>query len=281
MKQANQCYQTMEKAIVFLEELYLEQPSLEAVAAHVGLSPTHFQRCFKLWTGLSPKKFLQYLTINHAKQLLLSGSNVLNGAWDSGLSGPGRLHDLFVTFDAVSPGEFGSQGEGLTIEYGFVESPFGMCLLANSPRGICHLAFCNREEFQSCLLELQRRWSKASLKPKSDRIQKKVDKLFLGIPKGENLLLFVKGSNFQIKVWEALLRIPYGQTVTYGQVAEDISQASASRAVGAAVGANEIAWLIPCHRVIRKHSREQSYRWGWQKKTAMLAYESANRELSV
>lgn len=274
-------YQRVAQAIQFLEQNYQSQPSLEELAAQLALSPFHLQRLFTQWAGVSPKRFVQYLTAEHAKHLLTNAHSVLDAAYETGLSSPGRLHDLLIATEAVTPGEFKQRGAGLQIAYGCHATPFGDCLLAVTSRGICQLLFLTESGWATAVAELSEQWSAAQLVedqtqtqpffaqifPVNDRVQ----------PRTVSLLL--KGTNFQLKVWNALLQIPAGAAWSYEDVAQAIGQPTAARAVGNAVGANPIAYLIPCHRVIRKSGIVDAYRWGATRKKAMLAWESAQQEV--
>ncbi|PYV14744.1 MAG: 6-O-methylguanine DNA methyltransferase [Acidobacteria bacterium] len=273
-------YARIEQAILFLESKHNEQPSLEAAAQSVGLSDHHFQRLFRRWAGISPKRFVQFLTLDHAKRLLRESRSVLDATFEAGLSSPGRLHDLFVHCEAVTPGEFQRQGAGLTISYGFFPTPFGECLLATTERGICSLLFVTAGGRRATLADLASRWPGARLAENSPALAAIARKIFdpavNGTPRPLTLLL--KGTNFQIKVWEALLRVPLGAVTSYGDLARRIGQPAASRAVGAAVGSNPIAYLIPCHRVIRGLGMFGNYGGGVTRKKAMLAWEAAEAE---
>jgi AraC family transcriptional regulator, regulatory protein of adaptative response / methylated-DNA-[protein]-cysteine methyltransferase len=271
-------YQIVENALVYLERHYQEQPSLEQVAAQVGLSEYYFQRVFTRWVGISPKRFLQFLTKEHARQLLDHSSSVLDATYQSGLSSPGRLHDLFVTLDAVTPGEYKQHGQGLTISYGFHPSPFGECLIALTGRGVCGLAFVTDGNRQDPLNDLQHRWSHAGFKEDPEQTFPWVERIFPMVDRGasEPLRLYLNGTNFQIKVWEALLHIPAGKLVSYQEVAFYLGEPLATRAVGHAIGSNPIAFVIPCHRVIRKMGVFGGYRWGSARKKAILGWELAH-----
>lgn len=277
--QAVRDYARIAAAIRYLEAHRDSQPSLDTVAAHLHLSPWHFQRVFARWAGISPKRFLQYLTVEYARDLLAQSTNVLDASLESGLSGPGRLHDLFVQVEAVTPGEYRSGGQGLTMRYGVHESPFGRCLLAVTERGICGLSFIDEEAgaAEEALRALRTRWPAATLLRDEPATAAVMTRIFpaapLVDPKPVHLLL--KGTNFQLKVWEALLRVPAGSVTTYESVALSIQQPTAARAVGSAVGANAIAYLIPCHRVIRKSGVVDGYRWGTVRKKAILGWEAA------
>jgi AraC family transcriptional regulator of adaptative response/methylated-DNA-[protein]-cysteine methyltransferase len=275
-------YELIEQAILYLDNNYQAQPSLKEVAESVGLSEYHFQRLFTRWAGISPKRFLQYLTKEHAKQALEASAGMLTAAYQSGLSSLGRLHDLFVVTEAVTPGEYKNRGEGLTISYGFHPSPFGSCLVGLTERGICHLAFVEDGDQQKSLSILAQQWGRAKLVEDFDRTESLVNNIVAfnqGIPTGM-LSLHLAGTNFQLKVWEALLSIPTGQVVTYEELAAMIKAPNAARAVGSAVGRNPIPWLIPCHRVIRKVGEFGNYRYGSARKKALLGWEMARRDLS-
>lgn len=272
-------YRVVERSLAFLEEHYIEQPSLEATAAEVGLSEYHFQRLFTRWVGISPKRFLQFLTKEHASELLDHSASLMEAAYQSGLSSPGRLHDLFVSLEAVTPGEYKTHGAGLKISYGFQPSPFGECLIAFTSRGVCGIAFAMAGDREEPLGDLRRRWRQAQLIEDPQGAAALADLIFAGggSGSGEPLHLLLNGTNFQIKVWEALLRIPPGNLTTYEAVAASIGQPKAARAVGQAVGANPIALIIPCHRVIRKMGLLGGYRWGTSRKRAILGWEMARQ----
>jgi AraC family transcriptional regulator of adaptative response/methylated-DNA-[protein]-cysteine methyltransferase len=270
-------YARVERAIQFLEKGFLRHPSLAEIAESAGLSEFHFQRLFARWVGISPKRFIQFLTKEHAKKLLEGSSDVLDAAYGAGLSGPGRLHDLFVTCEAVTPGEYGSRGEGLSISYGFHPSPFGACLLAVTERGICGLRFMQGAGTDELEERLRLEWPKALIR-RSPKITEAVARAVFSVPAGgppAPLHLYVKGTNFQIKVWEALLRIPLGRAVSYEDIARHVGSPGASRAVGGAVGANPIPFLIPCHRVIRRTGDFGNYAEGPARKKAILGWEAA------
>jgi AraC family transcriptional regulator of adaptative response/methylated-DNA-[protein]-cysteine methyltransferase len=260
--------------IRYLDQSRAEQPDLAVLAGRSGLSPFHLHRLFTRWAAITPKDFLQCLTVAHAKKLLRQGETVLEASLASGLSGPGRLHDLCVTLEAATPGEWKSGGEGWTLSAGLSDSPFGRCLIAESPRGICHLAFV--QESAKAWAELKASWPGAKI-ARDDRAARRVAVNVFTRPEHRQpaLRAFVKGTAFQVKVWRALLRIPSGRLLSYGQLAGRIGQPSAARAVGAAVGQNQLSYLIPCHRVIRETGVIGEYRWGAVRKRAMLAWESA------
>lgn len=270
-------YARIEKAILFLEENYHRQPELHEVAQSVHLSEFHFQRLFRRWAGISPKRFVQFLTLEHAKKLLGGSHSVLDATYDSGLSSPGRLHDLFVNIEAMTPGEFKAQGAGLHISYGFYPSPFGECLLAVTERGICGLAFVDVGGRSKILSDFEARWPEAQWEQDTRLTEPYVRRIFGGEKRNGNrpITLVLQGTNFQIKVWEALLKIPMGSVVPYEDLAASVCSVRAARAVGGAVGKNPIAFLIPCHRVIRKAGGIGGYHWGSARKKAILAWEAA------
>ncbi len=262
-------------AIAHIAEHYQEQPSLETMAAAAGLSPFHFQRIFKRWAGISPKRFLQYVTLAHAKRLLAGDASVLDAALDAGLSGPSRLHDLFVACDAITPGEFKALGARLVIRWGLHDAPLGRVLLAATERGVCWLSFVVDDD-AGALAALEREWAGATLVRDQEVTAAYIERAFdLTIRPGEPLPLLLKGTNFQIKVWEALLRIPFGRLVSYQAIAEVIGEPRAVRAVGAAVGRNNVSWLIPCHRVILSTGLIHNYRWGTSQKRILTTFEAA------
>jgi AraC family transcriptional regulator, regulatory protein of adaptative response / methylated-DNA-[protein]-cysteine methyltransferase len=274
-------YQRVAQAIQFLEQHYQEQPSLEDLAARLALSPFHLQRLFTQWAGVSPKRFVQYLTAEHAKSLLTHAHSVLDATYATGLSSPSRLHDLLLATEAVTPGEFKQQGAGLHIVYGRHATPFGDCLLATTARGVCQLLFLEENGWEPAVAELRAQWQAAHLVEDPTQTQPLIDQIFpINGKNGQRTLsLLLKGTNFQIKVWNALLQIPAGAAWSYQDVAQAIGQPNAARAVGSAIGANPIGYLIPCHRVIRKSGVVQEYRWGPTRKKALLAWESAQHEL--
>ena len=271
----NEDYQRIEQALAYIEERRFDQPGLSQVAESIGLSEYHFQRLFTRWVGISPKRFLQFLTKEYAKGLLDESGNVLDVTYQAGLSGPGRLHDLFVTCDAVTPGEYKQRGFGLTIDYGFHPTPFGECLLALTSRGICGLAFVEAGDRRTALRNLRSHWQKATIHQDQGATEKLIGQVFplLEQPAPQGIKLYLNGTNFQIKVWEALLRIPAGKLVTYSDIAQYIGKPGAARAVGSAVGNNPVSVLIPCHRVIRKMGVFGDYRWGATRKKALLGWE--------
>jgi len=279
--QASEDYERIEKSIKFLETNFPSQPGLKEVAAHIGLSEFHFQRLFSRWVGISPKRFLQFLTKEYAKHLLADSVNLLDVTYEAGLSSPGRLHDLFVNCEAVTPGEYKSKGEGLTIRYGFHPSPFGECLLATTDRGICGFFFVKNRDRKDPLTELRYFWRQAEIVEDPQASRKLIDRIFN--PSFANtstpLHLILNGTNFQIKVWEALIKIPFGAVVSYEDVAIQVGLPGATRAVGSAVGKNPISFIIPCHRVIRKTADFGNYGGGTARKKAILGWEAAKVSL--
>ncbi len=269
-------YERIEKAIAFLIDNFHSQPGLEEIAKKIHMSEYHFQRLFSRWVGISPKRFLQYLTKEHAKILLEKSINLLDVTYEAGLTSPGRLHDLFVTCEAVTPGEYKAKGKGLEIAYGDHATPFGECLLATTDRGICGLNFVQNQNRQAALSGLKSRWKNATLTEKPNTTRHIVDRVFNPLAEQNTtpLHLVLNGTNFQIKVWEALVRIPMGAVVSYEDVAAYIGMPKASRAVGNAVGSNPIPFVIPCHRVIRKTADFGNYGGGKARKLAILGWES-------
>lgn len=269
-------YERIERAIRYLEENYRQQPDLKELAHGAGLSEFHFQRLFRRWAGISPKRFLQYLTAGHAVRMLRESRSNLDAAYDAGLSGGGRLHDLLVNFHAVTPGELKRAGAGLTIQYGFHPSPFGECLIGVTARGVCHLGFVPPESRRTELAELTTEWPRARFEEASRVTAPIARRLFTrGNGQAPGIDLHVPGTNFQIKVWAALLRIPPGSVASYEDIARRIRAPRAVRAVANAIAHNPVAWLIPCHRVIRKSGALGGYRWGETRKKALLAWETA------
>jgi AraC family transcriptional regulator of adaptative response/methylated-DNA-[protein]-cysteine methyltransferase len=269
-------YQRIEQAIQFLETHFTHQPSLDDIAQHVNLSKYHFQRLFKRWVGISPTQFLQFLTLDYTKQKLTEGQNILDTSYDAGLSGPGRLHDLFMTFEAMTPGEYKNMGAGLQITYGFHPTPFGECLLAMTDRGICHLSFVEQHDRECTLTQLQTNWAQAIFSEDPQKTQLLIDQIF--VPEQTTRVrpfhLLLKGTNFQVNVWQALLSIPRGVLVSYQNIASYLGNPRATRAVANAIARNPIAYLIPCHRVITKEGKIHRYRWGSARKKAIVGWEA-------
>ena len=270
-------YDRVERAIAYLEANYRRQPSLAELAHVAGTSEFHFQRMFTRLVGISPKRFLQFQTIAHARALLGASRSILDTTYDVGLSSTGRLHDLFVNVDAVTPGEFKARGEGLAIAYGWHESPFGECLVATTDRGLCGLWFVKTDRAEA-MHQLERTWPEATLSPDDEGTRAPAERIFtLGAARerGTPLGILLRGTNFQLKVWEALLRIPEGHVVTYEDVATAIGHPAAVRAVGNAVGSNPVSYLVPCHRVIRKSGDLGNYGGGLARKRLILGVEFA------
>jgi AraC family transcriptional regulator of adaptative response/methylated-DNA-[protein]-cysteine methyltransferase len=267
-------YDQVARAINYLYEHFREQPSLDDVAAQVNMSAFHFQRIFTEWAGISPKRFLQYLTTDYLKQRLGNFNNLLDAADDAGLSGQSRVYDLFVNLEAVTPQEYKEKGSGIAIDYGFHHTPFGECIIGVTERGVCHLSFIKDGDRDLAVAGLERSWEKAMLK-QNERATEKTASVIFNQSKDQKLNVLVKGTNFQVKVWNALLNIPMGSLSTYESIATSIGQPKALQAVGSAVGANPVAYLIPCHRVIRKNLVIGEYHWGTERKKAMLGWEMA------
>jgi AraC family transcriptional regulator of adaptative response/methylated-DNA-[protein]-cysteine methyltransferase len=273
-------YERVARIIRFLDAQHFQQPDLDALAARAGLSRFHFHRLFSRWAGVTPKDFLQCLTVRHARERLLRGESVLDATLNEGLSSPGRLHDLCVTLEAATPGEIKLGGAGWTIEVGFADTPFGICFIGTGPRGVCHLAFvdaCNRDAAAAPLLEA---WPNARLRWNQTSARKLGAQIFR--PHRENsaafnLRAFVRATPFQLRVWRALLGVPSGALVSYGHLATSLGHPRAARAIGTAVAGNSLAFLIPCHRVIRETGVVGEYRWGQERKRLMLGWEQARR----
>lgn len=268
-------YNLVEQAIAYLVARADSQPSLEEAAAHVGVSPHYFQRIFQQWAGVSPKKFLQFITLVKAKQLLLQNQTVLSAATEVGLSSPSRLHDLFVAIEGMTPGEYKSGGSGLAIRYCFAETCYGSIIVASTAKGVCFLAFCTDE--REGLVRLQRQFPRAMFERGTDELQQAVIDSFTDLEKRPLIKLHLNGTPFQLAVWQALLRIPVGSLSTYSAVAQELNKQTASRAVGTAVGANPVPYIIPCHRVIRATGALGGYSAGLPRKYALL-FRELNRD---
>ena len=264
----------VERALDWLSRNFERQPSLAEAAGHVGLSEYHFQRRFRRQVGLSPKKYVQFLTLERAKQVLAQSRSVLDAAYAAGLSGPGRLHDLFVNVEAMTPGEYKNRGRGLTIRYGTHPSPFGCCVIMRTARGVCGLAFTSPARCGEATAALARGFASATFVADSQATAGIARTVFGGPQRGEDLTLHVRGTPFQIKVWRALLAIPPGCVASYGDLALRVGAPGASRAAGNAVASNPVAGIIPCHRVIRASGVLGGYRWGGGRKLAMLSLEA-------
>jgi O-6-methylguanine DNA methyltransferase len=271
-------YSRVAEAIRYLSLHYKQQPSLEDVAAHIHLSSFHFQKIFTEWAGISPKKFLQYLTVEELKKELRNTNNLVQAAEKVGLSAQSRVYDLFVHIEAVTPQEYKTRGNGIEIEYGFHKTPFGECFIANTKKGICALSFVDTEK-ASALVEFSDHWENARLSKNQSATKNIVEKLFYEPLHKHQFNLLLKGTQFQVKVWEALLKTPFGSVTTYQNIASVIGHSSASRAVGSAVGNNPIAFLIPCHRVIRSEGLIGQYHWGATRKSAIIGWEKAKLKL--
>ncbi len=265
-------YDLIAAAIRYVRARALEQPSLGEVAAHLGLSEFHLQRLFGAWVGISPKRFLQFLTAEHAKHALRSSRDVLDAALGVGLSGPGRLHDLLVACDAMTPGEVRAGGEGLEICFGRGDSPFGRVLIASTSRGICHFQF----DAETAEDELRAGWPRATFRRDDGVAKRLLGEVFASFPRAAPLHLLLKGTNFQVQVWRALIRVPPGALVSYSAIAQAIGKPGAARAVGTAIADNAIALLIPCHRVVREDGALGGYRWGEERKAALIGWEAAH-----
>ena len=268
-------YKRIERAIHYIGEHHTAQPSLEEMAKHVHMSPYHFQRLFTRWAGVSPKKFLQYLTLQYAKEQIREDLSLSEIAYEAGLSGTSRLHDLFINLEGMTPGQYKKSGKGITIHYGFHHGPFGKFILAiTSEESICALEFADNEEEAATALRHQ--WSESELKYNPSFTGPLAKRLFLHESTSPFKLL-VKGTPFQMKVWEALLKIPFGELVSYQAVSEHINNPRGLQATGGAIGKNPVAYLIPCHRVIRKTGEINGYRWGLDRKSALIGWEAAHR----
>ncbi len=268
-------FSRIEEAIGYITTNFKSQPGLEEVARKIHLSPYHFQRMFTRWAGVSPKKFLQYISVEHAKNVLKDKQATLSDAsFETGLSGTGRLHDLFINIEGMTPGEYKNGGKNLSINYSFAETPFGNILVASTSKGICHMAFA--DDGPAALRALQNNFPNAQLLQKTDLMQQNALNIFTCNRGRQNpVKLHLKGTGFQLKVWETLLKIPLGKLSTYGTIAEKINNPNASRAVGTAIGSNPVAYLIPCHRVIQSTGIFGQYMWGANRKTAIIGWEAA------
>lgn len=266
-------YNRIAEAIHYIRDNFKAQPSLDEVASNIHLSPFHFQRLFHEWAGTSPKKFLQYISIEHAKKLLKEDRATLaDAAYETGLSGTSRLHDLFVTIEGMTPAEYKNGGSNLSINYSFADSPFGHLLVASTTKGICYMAFCEDEVV--ALSTLHSQFPNATFLQKRDALQENALRIFQSDwSQLSQIKLHLKGSPFQLKVWEALLKIPSGRLSTYGAIAQRIASPAASRAVGTAIGSNPVAYIIPCHRVIQASGNFGGYMWGPTRKTAIIGWE--------
>ncbi len=269
-------YDSVRRAIAFISKHWRSQPEIEAVADAAGLTPDELHHLFRRWAGLTPKAFMQALTLDHAKQLLSGSASVLDAALDSGLSGPGRLHDLFVTHEAMSPGEWKTGGAGMTLRFGFHPSPFGVAVVMITARGLAGLAFADPSEEQLALHDMQQRWSQATYIEDQNGTAPYAQRIF--DPERWNadqpLRIVLIGTDFEVRVWDALLKIPMGGATTYSDIARRLDNPKASRAVGAAVGKNPVSFVVPCHRVLGKSGELTGYHWGITRKQAMLGWET-------
>ncbi len=267
-------YAVVKRAIEFISTRWRDQPSIEAIAEHVGLSPSHFQHVFKRWAGLTPKAFLQAITIERARELLRNSASVLDAAYDVGLSGPGRLHDLFVTHEALTPGDY--RRDDLTLRYGFHPSPFGEAIVVAAPRGLAGLGFVDEGGRDAALADMKRRWPRANFTLDSEGTRPLAARAF--DPRQwrpeEPLRIVMIGTDFEVRVWETLLRVPMGRATTYSDIAARIGNPKAARAVGAAVGRNPISFVVPCHRVLGRAGALTGYHWGLARKQAIIGWEA-------
>lgn len=271
-------YSRIAEAIGYIKDNFKTQPGLEEIAEKISLSPFHFQRLFTEWAGVSPKKFLQYLTVEHAKKMLKENqASLFDTAIETGLSGTSRLHDLFINIEGMTPGDYKNGGENLSVNYSFAESPFGNILVASTTKGICHMAFADDQN--AALDILHGKFPNASYHQMVDLMQQNVLYIFThDWTKLGQVKLHLKGTEFQLKVWETLLKIPLGQLTTYGNIAKQIDLPNASRAVGTAIGDNPVAFLIPCHRIIQSTGVFGGYHWGSIRKSAIIGWEAAQIE---
>lgn len=278
-KEMNTHYNRIAQAIDYIRQNFKAQPDLDEVARHLSLSPAHFQRIFTAWAGTSPKKFLQYISVEYAKRILKEEQATLfDTAFETGLSSTSRLHDLFVSIEGMTPAEYRDGGKNLVINYSFASSPFGNLIVASTGKGICYMAF--EDDTEKAFCDLKERFSHADFRPKSDVMQENALRIFKDNSKGlTEIKLHLKGTDFQLKVWESLLKIPMGRLSTYGNIAEEIGNPKASRAVGTAIGSNPVAFLIPCHRVIQSSGIFGGYMWGTTRKTVIIGWENAKTNL--
>jgi AraC family transcriptional regulator, regulatory protein of adaptative response / methylated-DNA-[protein]-cysteine methyltransferase len=269
-------YAKVQDVLAFLTDNWRDQPSLDVLASRVRMTPDSLQRLFSRWAGISPKGFLQALTLDHAKAMLEDQASILDASLDTGMSGPGRLHDLFVTHEGMPPGAYKNKGEGLSIAYGYHPSPFGIALVMVSDYGMCGMAFCDPGEERASLADMTRRWPNAQYAEDSAKTAPFAARIFAADKwkTNEPVRVTMIGTDFEIRVWETLLKIPMGKAVTYGGLAEAIGKPKAARAVGAAVGRNPISFVVPCHRVIGKSGDLTGYHWGLTRKKAILGWEA-------
>ena len=276
LRRAAADYAVVRRAIAFVCEHWRAQPEIDAIAAAAGVSASELHHLFRRWAAITPKDFLQALTLEHARRLLRDSASVLEAAFEVGLSGPGRLHDLFVTHEAMSPGEWKSGGAGLTMSYGFHPSPFGTALVMTTPRGLAGLAFADAGEEEAALADMKGRWLKADIvedRPRTAELARRIFDTALWRA-DQPLRVVLIGTDFEIRVWETLLKIPMGRAMTYSDIATKVGAINAARAVGAAVGKNPLSFVVPCHRVLGKDGALTGYHWGLTRKRAMLGWEA-------
>ena len=269
-------YAVVRRAIAFVCEHWRAQPEIDAIAAAAGVSASELHHLFRRWAAITPKAFLQALTLEHARRLLRDSASVLEAAFEVGLSGPGRLHDLFVTHEAMSPGEWKSGGAGLTMSYGFHPSPFGTALVMTTPRGLAGLAFADPGEEEAALADMKGRWPKADMvedRPHTAELARRIFDTALWRA-DQPLRVVLIGTDFEVRVWETLLKIPMGRAMTYSDIATKVGATKAARAVGAAVGKNPLSFVVPCHRVLGRDGALTGYHWGLTRKRAMLGWEA-------
>ncbi|HET9903671.1 MAG TPA: bifunctional helix-turn-helix domain-containing protein/methylated-DNA--[protein]-cysteine S-methyltransferase [Xanthobacteraceae bacterium] len=269
-------YDIVRRAIAFISENWRSQPDVDAIAFAAGVDATELHHLFRRWAGLTPKAFLQAITLDHARTMLRDSASVLETSYEVGLSGPGRLHDLFVTHEAMSPGEWKAGGAGLTVTYGFHPSPFGTALVMQTPRGLCGLAFADPGEEHKALEDMRRRWPRATYAESAEATQATAQRIFnpaLWRPERPLRIVFI-GTDFEVRVWETLLKIPMGRATTYSDIAAKIGKPSAARAVGAAIGKNPVCFVVPCHRVLGRSGDLCGYHWGLTRKRAILGWEA-------
>ena len=277
---SQQHYQRIAQAIAYIQQNFQQQPQLDEVAAHIHLSPAHFQRLFSEWVGTSPKKFLQYISVEHAKQILKQQGTIFDATFETGLSSTSRLHDLFIQIEGMTPAEYKNGGESLSIHYQFADTLFGEVLIASTQKGICALTFVDDQA--DALAQLKSQFPQAVFIEQSDAFQHSALAILQHHPNQlAQIKLHLKGTDFQLKVWQSLLKIPMGQLSTYGQLAKAIDHAKAARAVGTAIGSNPVAFLIPCHRVIQATGALGGYEWGSVRKTAMIGWEGVHSHATV
>ena len=277
---SQQHYQRIAQAIAYIQQNFQQQPQLDEVAAHIHLSPAHFQRLFSEWVGTSPKKFLQYISVEHAKQILKQQGTIFDATFETGLSSTSRLHDLFIQIEGMTPAEYKNGGESLSIHYQFADTLFGEVLIASTQKGICALTFVDDQA--DALAQLKSQFPQAVFIEQSDAFQHSALAILQHHPNQlAQIKLHLKGTDFQLKVWQSLLKIPMGQLSTYGQLAKAMDHAKAARAVGTAIGSNPVAFLIPCHRVIQATGALGGYEWGSVRKTAMIGWEGVHSHATV